>query len=1013
MPAPKPANQVVIRPGMSEAIDARHLPIGTPRLLQNVRVRQGARFEHRPALADAENSGLATTGNGVWVAEQAGAAVACAHDTLIGSLTAPNVYRLNPAGTWSRLGRHGMNVPERRFGMAIDQTDRGRSHTCAVVNGSLYVAHTDRATGETVSIYRIDPSGLVLATMELADAANPRLVYAGGVLYIVTREPSGAGTDIEIRTVNVSSLAFGSATTLATLTGAGARFDAAPVEGGATWVIAFPDSANVMRIHVMSGAASSANATVATTDATVTGIGIAAYQGEQVCVAFYDNAVLRATVLDVATLLVGNTFDVRAAAGSETYAYQCGVVRSDASEFYVIGGGTDSDSSPTLDTSFIAVAEVSSSAVVTGPYKHWHYHASSKPWTVGADGAKRVYIWASNNGSPSSQFWDLQGRHFILDVSALYAFVDAVSYEHTPAWSTVTPLYQHIPEAPSFDSGRRATVLPWDDPGQTAGIDVAVWRAPLPSESMAGCWRQTIEVNGVLHVAGGNLTECVEGKQDTFIELPENGFPYAPEIAVELAGSSGSLTASQEYTYKSVYRWMDAQGRVHRSAPSEAKTVTTNSTNLAVRTRISTLEGSAKPKGMSAEPVAEVYRSWNGGPYYYVTSTTGIAAQTFSDVSITVSDSSSDSGLSAQPVLYTDLGILPTEPPSGARLVCASGERMFTVGWRPNVVQFSKLYIPTAPWEFVDDDGFRIFYPEELTALAYMDGTLVAFSERSIFLVTGEGPNDQGVGEYSTPRKLTCTAGSEGPHVVEVPAGLMYKSAGTIWLLPRGFGAPVPVGDDVQVTLGQFPYLRSAVRCANSDDDCTHFVLASNDGTSADTCVLVWDNKLSSWISKDTIANIGAAGAVGGVYYDVRQAWTGSTGVVRYLTGSQSGDGASANPTHIGMRLAFGDWRPWGPLGWGRLSSVMIHGESPSNGTNRLNLVTVVDGVTGTHQLTVANGGEFYAEHALKNAQGSAFRFEIYDSVTGAATKGLVIHSLAYSASEGDGLRRLSNSERF
>ena len=128
---------------------------------------------------------------------------------------------------------------------------------------------------------------------------------------------------------------------------------------------------------------------------------------------------------------------------------------------------------------------------------------------------------------------------------------------------------------------------------------------------------------------------------------------------------------------------------------------------------------------------------------------------------------------------------------------------------------------------------------------------------------------------------------------------------------------------------------------------------------------------------------------------------------MRKLSDSTTDEGFFAS------RIAFGDWRPYGPLGWGRVNTLQVHGESPSFGTTRLNLVTVVDGVTGLHSIR-PNRGEFYVEHGLQYPKGSAYSFEIYDSLqTTPVTKGLVIHSLAYSASPPDGLRKLSNSERF
>lgn len=1021
-----PTEQVVIRPGMDENIDARHLPIGTPRLLQNFRVREGARFEKRPGQTAHGVTGLPLSAVGRMVSSMAGGPVVCADDDDLGSLVAPNVYRKNSYGTWDRLGRHGVTVPERRFGVAIDAVDRGQEHTCATVNGLLYVAFADRSAGTTVTIYQIDPLGVALKKASLSDAAEPRLIYANSVLYLVTREPSGGGTDIEVRTVSTADLSLGAATTLgSTLSANTVRFDACAVEGGTTWAIAYPETANILRVRIMSGTSSSVDDDVAT-GATAANIGIAAYEGEHVCVAFTDGTTLRASVLATGTL-AGNTFDVRAAAGSETYVGNTGVVRTNTSVFHVVAQGSDQDATPTLDTGFLAVAGVNTTAVSSGPFKHWHYRAGSKPWTYGALGERRVLIWATNNISPSSAFWDLQGASFILDVSSLYAIAEGISYEHTPAWSITTPLYQHIPEPVLLETGRRATVIPWEDASGSAsslaGIDVVVWTNKQPSESIAGAYRQTSESGGALYISGSMLCDCAEATtSDTSVHIPENGFPHEPEIALAIA-AGGSLTAGRLYTYKSVYRWMDSIGRVHRSAPSEAKSTTPTGGDLTVTVRISTLSGSAKVGAMSATPVAEVYRSWSGGPYYYVGSTGAIDSVSVNDVSTTYSDAATDASLESNRVLYTDLGVLPTDPPSGARLICQGGQRLFVVGWKPNVIQFSKLYIPTAPWEFVDDNVFRIDVQHEITALSWLGGSLVIFTADKIYTVSGDGPNDQGLGSFSDPIELPTSVGADSPHVVEGPAGLFFKGGGTIWLLPRGFGPPQPIGDMIQRTMTAYPFLRGAVRCANDDDDLIHFLLADSDLPSARTLLVTWNNVLNAWGRDQLACDIGAIGSVGGVLNLLIPTWSAvSQTPARKLEGSVQDLTASGTATWIESRVGFGDFRPFGPLGWGAFKSLQIHGERA--GTCKLNLAVTVDGAlystpgavatyTVTKELT--SGSEFYAEHIPRVEMGGSWRFDMYDSVVSGVgmTSGLVLHSLAYEAAPEDGPRRVPFEERF
>jgi hypothetical protein len=1025
-----PERQIPILPGMNEGIEPRHLPIGSPRLLQNIRVRQGARFEPRPGQASVGASGLPASATARWTSSMAGEPVVCVDDAALGSRIAPNAYRRNSAGTWNRLGRHGVSVPERRFSVALEASgssafvaDRGQEHTCAVVNGLLYLAYADVTAGTTVFVYQIDPDGVVLRKTSLSDAAEPRLVYANSVLYLITREPSGSGTDIEVRTVS-NDMTLGPVTTLgSTLAASTARFDAAPVEAGTTWVIAYRESATEIRVRVMSGTTSSVDAAITTTDP-ATCIGVAAYAGEYVCVAYLDGTDIEASVLAVSNL-AGNNFTVRAASGSETYLWQCGVVRFASGEFYITGSGTDQDLQPTLSSVFMFSAAVSTSAVTAGPYKHFHFIPASKPWTYGSGSQSRLLVWAQN-GAGYALGQD-QPKSVILDVTSVYAHADAISYEHAAGYEgSSLDLPVHVPEVPLISAGRRIGAIPWDDPGPLSGIDVVVWSQATPSESMDAATRLTSDSGGALYISGGALAEAPEAVDPTYsVQLPENGFPHYPAINLNVGiATGGSLTVAQDYTYVAVYRWQDSAGRVHRGAPSETRATSVSNTPTGIwrtaRVRVSTLAGSTKVGGMSGSPVAEIYRSWNGGPYYYVGSTGAIDSVSVNDVSSTYDDTSSDSTVEANRVLDTDLGILPTEPPSGARIICQGGLRLFVVGWRPNVVQFSKLYVQTAPWEFVDDDAFRIQVPHDITALGWLDGAVVIFTARRIYLVTGDGPNDQGVGVYSDPRELPATVGADSPHVVETPNGLMYYGGGTIWLLPRGFGPPQPVGDQIQKTLAAYPYLRGAARCVTDDYDLTHFLLANGDTPSAGTLVAVWNNTLMAWSRDQLACDMGAIGSVDGVFHSLLATWSALSQVpVRKLEGSAADLTSAGAEQFIETRVAFGEFRPWGPLGWGRLDRFQIHGEAL--GACAMNVVAVTDGLTGMyaagHTTTATKNltglGQFYTENQVKYPPGGAYSFEIYSSKATGVSSGLVLHSVAISHSEPDGLRRVTDEERF
>jgi hypothetical protein len=1011
--------QIIIAPGMSERIDARHLPMGTPRLLQNIRVRDGARFEKRPGTGLLATTNLPTSAYGSWLTEHRGL-VTVGLET-VSTRRGMFCYSLTDSETyWTLIGRHGVVVPERRFTISLDDDTSGNHHTCTAINGTLYVAYTDAAE-TTVTLLAVDPGGMVLRKRTLTTASRPRLVYANSVLYLVYRLTSGGGTSIEVRAVTLTTLALGSATAVATLTASTAHWDAAPIEGGTGWVLAYPTTATNLRVSKLSAVTVSASGNQATMDQP-TLIGVAAYEGEHICCAYNEptqgggDGQVSVFILNTSTLGTTSNHIISEATPTQAYTHQCGVVRTTTSTFAIVMGGSDADSSPTLLTSFLSHARITSGGTLTGPYSAWNMSPSSKPWTYGAAGERQVLIWANSYNDTSDQYWIGTGAHYVLELEPNGATgggvnLAAFSYEHIAGYGE-NDIQSHLPEVASFGSGQRAALLPWNDPGNYSGLDVAVFRSSLASESLRWASRHCLSSANALHISGGCLYDVSESSlEDNAASYysPENGFPYAPAISLTSA-NGGNLTDGESYTYVAVYRWLDSAGRVHRSAPSNTAIHNVSSPSKTTTVRVATLAATGKVGSISGAPVGEVYRSWNGGPFYYVGDTGTVENDA---LSITVNDALSDTLAEGGRTLYTDLGE-ETYPPSGARLICVGGNRMFAVGWRENVVQVSKLFIPTAPWEFCDDDAFRVFVPEAITGIAYLDGALCIFSATSIYVVTGDGPDDQGNGSFSDPRRLPAPVGCEDARsLVETPLGLMYKGAGTIWLLPRGFGPPQPVGDDVQGQLATYPYVLSAVMCANGDDEAAHFLVGNADPPTA-TRVLVYDTRLQAWSVDNFTSNPGAAGNVDGKWTWALTSWTENVSALRQLDTTSQSD-FSGGALWIESRIGFGDFRPFGPLGWGRLRKLQIHGEAVAQ--CRLNLTVVSMSGTGD-SLTESYSkglvaGEFYAEHMPKHEQGGAWRFDIYDSESGLHNSGLAIHSVAIQFQAEEGLRRLSEAEKF
>jgi hypothetical protein len=989
--------EIQIRPGMSEATDSRMLPmhpVATPRLVQNLRARQLQRLEKRPVTSGFATTELPTAGHGCWVAGLRDGAGGCMERVAVNRTRQSFMWFDSGATTprWHFMGDASRVMPISRTEVAGTDPTATVKVATAYARGSIYVAWHQFSSPTTVLVQRLSLDGLpVSPPVEITDADSCVMVCPDTTatsIYIVTRLTTGAGTTVQVRVLNATTGAIGSPTNLSATLRTSADVPAvAPLVGSSDWLVVYSDTATALFAARMT-ATTETNTVSITTGGIPTLPSIAGTSGEGVCVAYFDTAgaTLEAHVMTTA-LAAGANVTVHTTGGTED-ALCTGVVRESSTTWRIVASFIDTSAAPSVEASTIYHATVTSGAALSAAaIRVVGFEQASQPWArIGASGIAQIFVLAKGG----TIVYD--AAHYIIDLDPTSSVLGgghlaAVSYEHIATSVATTGQLCQVVEC---GSGRYAVGIPWKDPNKTAGLDLLSFHCALPTESMSACHRQIIETTEGLCVNGGTLAEFSEPSGPYY--LIENGFAYDPIIAVAVAAGAG-LTADQEYTYVACYVCQDAAGNITRSAPSAAVTVTPTGGNLQVTVRALTL-GVTGRYGTNNPVGIEFYRSWNGSPFRLANVTTFVSAEP-SAVTVTFTDSSSDTLVESQRALYTGNGVFPNDPPSGARLIARGGGRLFVGTWRPDTVQVSTIIVPTTPYEFTDADQFRIRFPDKLTALGWMDGVLVGFSKRSIYLVTGEGPDDQGSGGYSEPRELLTTVGADSPHVVEVPQGLMFKGAGTIWLLPRGFGPPAPVGDDIQETLASFPYLRSAVRCSNADDDTTHFTLASSDLPAATTKVAIWDNRLSAWSLDDIDGEVGAAGVVDGKFTWLLPTWTALTDLpARQLSVTEFQDYSSIGvQSWIESRVGFGTFHQAGIFGVSTLRSLTIFGEAGGACTLKLD-VSIDHASATTKSLGFASAGVFYAQHQLDTRTRSAFRFDIYDAAGVGFTAGIALHAI-------------------
>lgn len=314
------------------------------------------------------------------------------------------------------------------------------------------------------------------------------------------------------------------------------------------------------------------------------------------------------------------------------------------------------------------------------------------------------------------------------------------------------------------------------------GINIAMFdinnNATVPSE-----------IGNNLHLTGGFLW-MYDG-----VKPVEHGFHLYPEnLTVSTATTGGSITDG-DYYYYAVYRWTDAQGNVHRSAPSLPISITTTGGTASANTLVvPTLRLTYKtaPNGV----VIEMYRGSTAQPIAYLLKTyaTCTSNNPAADT-VTITDLQADASISGNLILYTTGGVVENIAAPACSTATLYKNRLVLVDAEDrNTLWYSKQVIQATPVE--TSDLFTIYVAPTasaqgptgpVTALGAMDDKLIIFKKDAIYYVTGTGPDITGASnDFSEPVFITSTVGCANQQsVVFMPNGLMFQSDKGIWLLGR------------------------------------------------------------------------------------------------------------------------------------------------------------------------------------------------------------------------------------
>lgn len=487
----------------------------------------------------------------------------------------------------------------------------------------------------------------------------------------------------------------------------------------------------------------------------------------------------------------------------------------------------------------------------------------------------------------------------------------------------------------------------------------------------------------------------------------EIGFAETPSISAVAAASGSAMTAGT-YLYRAVIEWVDMYGRRHQSAPSSSVTLTiTTIGNGEVFVKKEQLSQRIASQGQLTPPYAVLYRTQNNGTIFHRVPAEVTLGQTFTD-------DNSDDDIADQEILYTDGGVLENVLAPACRFMRYAAGRLWCGGlWDPEIIECSKLAVPTEQIAFTGDASHQVVLDGACTGLASLDDQLIAFSENRIQAIVGDGPNDQGIGGFAV-RTISSGVGCVShKSILETDIGIFFQSGLGWYLLPRGLGAPQYVGEFFQTEEGVHPTCRGTAIRHSESGHLAMFLLHAD--ASSDQEVIVYDLVSGQWTADTYATDFALIGVWPGGFAFCASTLSGNP--IHVEDENSTGDGSTVDEgTHITATIRTNWIKPSGPAGWGQFKNVTAVVQ-PLASSQTLSMSIQVDDATAQALTASASTGittDPSYRYIVPNTQkGVGLRVTLSDAaVSGAAAAGFQFVGLAIEYFPDGGIRPPAPSER-
>jgi len=504
----------------------------------------------------------------------------------------------------------------------------------------------------------------------------------------------------------------------------------------------------------------------------------------------------------------------------------------------------------------------------------------------------------------------------------------------------------------------------------------------------------------------------------------ELGYTQAPVLQAATTTPSGSGLAAGTYVYQAVRQWVDDEGNRHLSAPSAEYTLT-----LAVQSSVAIRVPNAlvgqrsniyDPAGFRYPDIL-LYRTQNGGTDAQQVPILGVDNTTYMAFTDTVADSIIDDN----EFIYTAGGVLPNVLAPSCRYIAVSEERLWCGGlWDSNIIECSKIRVPGEPFNFTGHASHQVVIPGEVSGLAYMDGQVCVFTEDAIYLVSGDGPNDQGAGGFAPPRALVRGVGcprDQSASILETEIGILFRSKMGFYVIPRGFGSPQYIGDKVQ---DEDTVVLSAATTTTSEHRLARFLVCAEGETKSDT-VLTLDLTTGHWFRDTYQVN----GSITGQGFSEIGEWPDGLALMSYgldrtdnlsiiwaesesLTGDAGAAGAGAT-TYIAQSIVTNWVQVAGELGLFRCSEVVVKCE-PVGSSSALSMTVETDAnsdQTGGPWTITTAVEVAYRSVTVSEPQCTELRVTVSDAAGAANSAGVRFLALGLQTMPLQGIRRTTDDE--